>query len=365
MLRLRSTSWNALLRARRNSAFARHELNSLSRNTRRAFTLVELLVVIAIIGILIALLLPAVQAAREAARRAQCANNLKQIGLACVAYERANRQLANVSGVSNGQRQMLTSPPWIVAIFPFMDEVALYNTAAKVAGYGGISTTPAPPITTVQALFATPVQSFYCPSRRAAAAYPLDAKYPVSVPNYGAIIQRASRTDYALNGGSDKVPPPDGNGMTMTAVDFPGIWEVWPPAPPGQPPDPRAGKPKTVRVRDVTDGLSKTYFCAEKMIPVDSYENGKFWGDDGSLYSCPLGDCVRFAQEPPQRDPASFSNQNQTCTGCHNYGAAHAIVWNAAFCDGSVHSMTYNVSFATHRALASRSAGDSPNPKEF
>jgi hypothetical protein len=295
--------------------------------------------------------LPAVQAAREASRRVKCANNLKQVALGSVAYERAKKQFANSAGISIGQNSMLTSPPWVVAIFPFMDEVSLYNTAAKVAGYDGIGTNPVPPLAAVTTLFATPVPILYCPTRRAATAYP--TRNPISVPAYGSVITRASRTDYALNGGSDKTPQ-DGNAFSN--VDFPGIWEST---------DVRTGKVKPVRIRNITDGLSKTYFTAEKMIPADSYENGKFWGDEGSLYSCPLGDCVRFAQQPPQHDALTFNGQAQQCSGCHNYGAAHTGCWNAAYCDGSVHSLSYNMSFVTHKAMASRAGGDAGNPREY
>src|SRR5262249_11396667 len=259
------------------------------------------------------------------------------------------KKFANVAGISIGQTQVLSMAPWIVAIFPYMDEVVLYNTAAKVCNYGGGTPTP-PNLSVVTSMFTTPVPTLYCPTRRAAIAYP--TKYPISVP-FGMSTQRASRTDYALNGGSDKAPV-DGNAFSN--VDFPGIWEAT---------DVKTGKVKPVRVRDITAGWSKTYFAAEKMIPVDSYETGQFWGDEGSLYNCPLGDCVRFAQQPPQRDTKSFATQSQQCAGCHNFGAAHIGVWNAAYCDGSVHSLSYNMSFATHKAMASRGAGDTGNPKEF
>jgi prepilin-type N-terminal cleavage/methylation domain-containing protein len=90
----------------------------LQRN--RGFTLVELLVVIAIIGILVGLLLPAVQAAREAARRMQCTNNLKQIGLAIHNYESAAKLLPRSHHLSN-------ELGWTVAILPYMEQTSLYN----------------------------------------------------------------------------------------------------------------------------------------------------------------------------------------------------------------------------------------------
>src|SRR5829696_1017895 len=104
--------------------------NSICARTRRrrAFTLVELLVVIAIIGILVALLLPAIQAAREAARRAQCQNNLHNVALATLNYESTKKRFPNAmtfDKTKSGSIQTESNgigPNWIVEILPFMEE---------------------------------------------------------------------------------------------------------------------------------------------------------------------------------------------------------------------------------------------------
>ena len=108
----------------------------MNRKKIRAFTLVELLVVIAIIGVLVSLLLPAVNAAREAARRAQCANNMRQVGLAVINYESANKVIPPSYGFPNpnepydnpqGPSQARTCQGWLVTAMPFMEEQALYD----------------------------------------------------------------------------------------------------------------------------------------------------------------------------------------------------------------------------------------------
>ncbi len=103
-----------------------------NRSSRKAgFTLVELLVVIAIIGILVSLLLPAVQAAREAARRIQCTNNMKQLSLAMHNYHDTHRSFPTGVNWANGQRPSNATSPynhtWITMILPFMEQQPLYN----------------------------------------------------------------------------------------------------------------------------------------------------------------------------------------------------------------------------------------------
>src|SRR5689334_15848006 len=108
------------------SAFTHIELSGMSKRERLAFTLVELLVVIAIIGILVALLLPAIQAAREAARRAQCQNHMKNIGLAAQNYHSAKKTFPP-GFVSTGPGSGVEAWAWSTFLLPYLEEQAIFD----------------------------------------------------------------------------------------------------------------------------------------------------------------------------------------------------------------------------------------------
>jgi prepilin-type N-terminal cleavage/methylation domain-containing protein len=134
----------------------------------RAFTLVELLVVIAIIGILVALLLPAIQAAREAARRSECSNNMKQIGLALQNYHDTHKTFPYGEGAATvfpGRGGNWNGPNWRVHILPFMEQGTIYSQLSFSNTFDacrpGISTAAGGPN---QILMGYVVDGYRCPS---------------------------------------------------------------------------------------------------------------------------------------------------------------------------------------------------------
>jgi len=136
---------------------------------RGAFTLIELLVVIAIIAVLIGLLLPAVQSAREAARRIQCVNTLKQIGLAAHNYiSQTNafpaQTIQNSTNPSGGGAMWAWEPTWAAAILPMMEQQPLYNAinfSVPMLDLGDFTGAPYPQNTTVALTF---IPAYICPS---------------------------------------------------------------------------------------------------------------------------------------------------------------------------------------------------------
>jgi prepilin-type N-terminal cleavage/methylation domain-containing protein/prepilin-type processing-associated H-X9-DG protein len=342
--------------------------NSL-RRYHRGFTLVELLVVITIIGILIALLLPAVQAAREAARRMQCTNHLKQMALASLAHENVHRFLP-----AGGWGSRWVGDPkygydwkqpggWLFNLLPFVEQQALHD---MTMGKTNSARTDA-----ILQMSKTPLTFVNCPSRRTAMVLPQVA----SDYNDGVTVANV-QSDYAGNGGSTFVGfdpsklkvsgavmsgPADYNAGTVT----PGK-SGWTDA--GTKSDGVFYQASQTRLADIKDGTTNTYLFAEKYLNQDEYTTGGDAGDMQSMYTGCQDDTVRWVGAPQPDgtchvivpgvdDKPAAPIQDRSESNVYIFGSAHSGGFNAAMCDGSVHSINYGIDPTTHYRLGNRKDG--------
>lgn len=342
--------------------FQRRSSMPFSHRFQRGFTLVELLVVIAIIGILIALLLPAIQSAREAARRMHCKNNLKQLGLGCLNHVDSLKHYPT-GGMFY---QWLVDPDygfgklqngsWVSTILPFMEHRSIWNMGKGMPANLS-SPNSGPKAQALLGMAKTPIAEMVCPTRRAVGNYACGAcKDFVAYNVVSNPDQKYARGDYAANAGIDsKTANPAGG----------GVWDSGTfPLPPGgghQWLEERGFlfhgpiyQHSTVKPTQVIDGTSHTIMLGEKYLSADSYLDGNDWSDCESMYVGWDDDYNRTTDQAVtggaiyMRDKYGYGMQWWAFGGPHPYAA------NFVYCDGSVHSINYDVDSKTFLYLGFR-----------
>ena len=309
--------------------------------SKRAFTLVELLVVIAIIGVLVALLLPAVQSAREAARRAQCSNNLKQIALGVHNYADVYRGALPVGEYSWGWGT------WLVGLLPFIEQKNLFD---QYQGYGGINAGGGiDPNFAYSAAINQPVtrqtlKTYTCPSDNKVAP-----RGVISFHNYLANHGNTTYQRQAQFGTMSNGQPNRFGGAPFIYVGNSNA------------------VPQIVRLAEIVDGLSNTLAFSEtiKGQPNGQDLRGFAWWSSGAhfeTYLTPNSNqpdvveqapyCVNQHPNPPCVGPTSANPQNIGARSRHPTGV------QVALCDGAVRFVSNNVFLDTWRALGTTGGGE-------
>ena len=323
---------------------------------QHAFTLVELLVVIAIIGILVSLLLPAVQSAREAARRAQCQNHLKQLALAMLNHHGAHQHFPTGGWGwwwhGDADRGFGIEQPggWGYTILPFVEEQALFDMGAGADNAGKFAANAR--------RSQVPLSLFHCPSRRGVKVYPNTV---MSAPLYNADKTRTqARNDYCTSFGSTDATASiraslDGQPKSMDEALRPGFtWRDF------------SGHNgivfvrSTIRIAQVSDGTSHTYLVGEKYLNPDLYETGTDPGDNHDPYISHNNDMGRWTTYVPGQPQSSLSLRRDQpgYTDGSRFGSPHPGACHFAFCDGSVRGIGYDVDPLTHSLLGDRQDGE-------
>jgi prepilin-type N-terminal cleavage/methylation domain-containing protein/prepilin-type processing-associated H-X9-DG protein len=296
------------------------------RRLQRAFTLVELLVVIAIIGILVALLLPAIQAAREAARRNQCQNNLKQMGIA-VQMHLDTKKVFPMG--RNGTDQKAVS--WAYYLLPYLEERSVYDSYNKSIPVYDKANAPA---------MRVPMSIYVCPTRRgtpkADRNFDDDDKAPP--PEYRGV---ATEGDYGANAGLEEDTGMEGNDFKAGAIDRSLAGPIV--------------SGSKYSAKHVTDGMASTFAIGEKHIrPVpNNVDEGKDHfeiGDTAFLAGDAINTILKCTEDGLATGPDD--------THEHVFGSLHSGVVQFVFLDGHVDAISNDIDVNSLKAMSTIGGGE-------
>lgn len=297
---------------------------TLTSKKRNGFTLVELLVVIAIIGILVALLLPAVQAAREAARRAECTNNIRQIGLALLNYETTNKVFpAGRASIGKSAASAL------VSILPYMEEQNLYDTFDFDAGVWlhGKTAWLDPDKTTNSIAIGTRPDSFVCPSDEI--EFFSQRRHPALLP-FGLDKRGAAVGSYSTVAGSWGVFQNNAKSKTNNGIFY---------------------YVKKNAIREITDGMSHTMFVGEVVSPhIPSSSN--VWSKSVRDLDSHRNTANPLNTWPGEGETVSNFDENGAFASRHPGGC------NFVFGDGGARFLNENISDYVYQALSTKAGNE-------